>query len=67
MLERTQTRNRAWQLGPFRRGLVLRPNGDDYTWERLALAVDTSLAGVRVARELDRIARERRRPCLVIS
>ena len=40
---------------------------DDFTRECLALVVDTSLSGVRVARELDRIVRERGRPCMVVS
>ena len=40
---------------------------DDYTRENLALVVDTSLSGVRVARELDRIVRERGRPCMIVS
>ena len=40
---------------------------DDFTRECLALVVDTSLSGVRVARELDRIVRERERPCMVVS
>ena len=40
---------------------------DDFTRENLALIVDTSLSGVRVARELDRIVRERGRPCMVVS
>lgn len=41
---------------------------DDFTRENLALVVDTSLSGVRVARELDRIVRERgRRPCMIVS
>lgn len=35
------------------RGLVV---VDDFTWECLTLLVDTSLSGVRVARELDRLA-----------
>ena len=40
---------------------------DDFTRENLALVVDTSLSGVRVARELDRIVRERGRPCMIVS
>ena len=33
----------------------------------LALVVDNSLSGIRVARELDRIVERRSRPCLVVS
>ena len=40
---------------------------DDYTRENLALVVDTSLSGARVARELDRIARKRGKPCMIVS
>ena len=40
---------------------------DDFTRENLALVVDTSLSGVRVARELDRIVRERAAPCMIVS
>jgi putative transposase len=40
---------------------------DDFTRECLALVVDTSLTGLRVARELDRIAELRGYPCLVVS
>ena len=40
---------------------------DDFTRECLALVVDTSLSGVRVARELDRIVRERGCPCMIVS
>ena len=40
---------------------------DDFTRECLALVVDTSLSGARVARELDRIVRERGRPCMIVS
>ncbi len=35
---------------------------DDFSRECLALVVDTSLSGVRVARELDRIVELRGRP-----
>ena len=35
---------------------------DDFTRECLALVVDTSLSGVRVARELDRLMTERGKP-----
>lgn len=40
---------------------------DDCTRERLALVADTSLSGIRVARELDRLVIERRKPSMVVS
>ena len=40
---------------------------DDFSRECLATVVDTSLSGVRVARELDRIAEMRGYPCMVVS
>ncbi len=40
---------------------------DDFSRECLALVVDTSLSGVRVARELDRIVALRGRPRIVVS
>ena len=40
---------------------------DDFTRECLALVVDTSLSGVRVARELDRIVELRGCPCMIVS
>ena len=40
---------------------------DDFTRERLTLVVDTSLTGLRVARELDRIAELRGYPGMVVS
>jgi putative transposase len=40
---------------------------DDYTRECLALVADTSLSGVRVARELDAIAADRGKPLCVVS
>ena len=40
---------------------------DDFSRECLATVVDTSLSGVRVARELDRIAERRGYPCMVVS
>ncbi len=40
---------------------------DDFSRECLALIVDTSLSGVRVARELDRIVELRGRPRTVVS
>lgn len=40
---------------------------DDFSRECLAAVVDTSLSGIRVARDLDRIAEMRRYPCMVVS
>lgn len=40
---------------------------DDCTRESLALVADTSLSGVRVARELDRLIAERGRPRMIVS
>ena len=40
---------------------------DDVSRECLAAVVDTSLSGIRVARELDRIAEMRGYPCMVVS
>ena len=40
---------------------------DDFSRECLTTLIDTSLSGVRVARELDRIAQTRGYPCLVVS
>ena len=40
---------------------------DDFTRESLALVVDTSLSGARVARELDAIAARRGKPLCVVS
>jgi len=40
---------------------------DDFTRECLALVVDTSISGARVARELERIIESRGRPCMVDS
>jgi putative transposase len=40
---------------------------DDCTRECLALIPDTSLSGVRVARELDRIIAGRGRPAAIVS
>lgn len=40
---------------------------DDFSRECLATVVDNSISGVRVARELDRIADARGYPCLVVS
>lgn len=40
---------------------------DDCTRECLGLVADTSLSGLRVARELDRIIKERGRPRMIVS
>jgi putative transposase len=40
---------------------------DDFTRECLALVVDTSLSGIRVARELDALIAARGRPLMVVS
>jgi putative transposase len=40
---------------------------DDCTRECLALVADTSLSGIRVARELDRLVMERGKPRMVVS
>jgi putative transposase len=40
---------------------------DDYTRECLALIADTSLFGLRVARELDAVIRRRHRPDTIVS
>ncbi len=40
---------------------------DDYTRENLALIADTSLSGLRVTRELDRVIAERGQPGTIVS
>lgn len=40
---------------------------DDFTRECLALVVDTSLSGVRLARELDQLAERRGLPLMIVS
>jgi putative transposase len=40
---------------------------DDFTRECLALVVDTSLSGNRVARELDKLIARRKRPLMIVS
>jgi putative transposase len=68
-----QARNQRWSLdfvsdmladGRRFRVLVV---VDDFTRECLALVVDTSLSGMRVARELDAIAQARGRPLMIVS
>jgi putative transposase len=68
-----QSRNLRWSLDfaadalldsrRFRILIVV----DDFTRECLALVVDTSLSGIRVARELDQIAEIRGYPCMLVS
>ena len=53
-------------LSDGRRFRILRVIGD-FSRECLATAVDTSISGIRVARELDRIAEMRGYPCMVVS
>lgn len=40
---------------------------DDFSRECLALVVDNSLSGIRVARELDQVLEMRGTPCMVVS
>jgi len=40
---------------------------DDFSRECLALVIDNSLSGVRMARELYRIIEIRGRPCMIVS
>lgn len=40
---------------------------DDYTRECLALIADTSLSGVRVVRELDKLSKQRGKPMTIVS
>lgn len=40
---------------------------DDFTREALALVVDTSISGTRVARELDALLAVRGRPAMIVS
>lgn len=40
---------------------------DDFTREALAVVVDVSLSGVRVARELDRLIEQRGKPKMIVS
>lgn len=40
---------------------------DDFTRECLASVVDTSLSGIRVVRELDRLCDQRGRPAMIVS
>jgi len=68
-----QGRNQRWSLDfvsdtlasgrKFRMLTVV----DDFSRESLAVVVDNSLSGIRVARELDRIVEMRGTPCMVVS
>lgn len=40
---------------------------DDFTRECLALVVDTSIGGLRVARELDALVKQRGKPLMIVS
>ena len=40
---------------------------DDFTAECLCLVADTSLSGIRVARELDQVIANRKRPAMIVS
>jgi putative transposase len=72
-IEPAQTPNQRWsldfvsdQLTDGRRFRILAVV-DDCTRECLALVPDTSLSGLRVARELDAIVRSRGRPTTIVS
>jgi len=68
-----QGRNQRWSLDFVSDALVdgrrfrILAVIDDFSRECLAMVVDNSLSGVRVARELDRIAAMRGYPCMVVS
>jgi putative transposase len=68
-----QDRNLRWSLDFVADTLVsgrrfrLLTLVDDFSRECLGLVVDTSLTGLRVARELDRIAGLRSYPCMIVS
>lgn len=60
--------HRIAERDPFRRyGFRVLAIVDDCTRENLALVADTSLSGMRVARELDRLIAERERPRMIVS
>ena len=68
-----QGRNQRWSLdfvsdvlNDGRRFRILNVI-DDFTRECLTTVVDNSLSGIRVARELDRIAERRGYPLMVVS
>jgi putative transposase len=68
-----QGRNQRWSLDfvsdtlvsgrKFRMLTVV----DDFSRESLAVVVDSSLSGIRVARELDQVLEMRGTPCMVVS
>jgi putative transposase len=68
-----QDANQRWSLDfvsdVFAHGRRFRVLGviDDFTAECLALVADTSLSGLRVARELDAIVARRKRPAMIVS
>jgi putative transposase len=68
-----QDRNLRWSLDFVADSLVsgrrfrILAVVDDFTRECLGLVVDTSLTGLRVVRELDRIAELRGYPCMLVS
>ena len=65
--------NQRWSLGfvsdVFAHGRRFRVLGviDDFTAECLTLVADTSLSGLRVARELDAIIATRKAPAMIVS
>ncbi len=68
-----QGRNQRWSLDFISDSLI---DGrrfrilcviDDFGRECLAAIVDNSLSGIRVARELDKIAEVRKHPCMIVS
>ena len=68
-----QERNQRWSidfvsdaLASGRRFRILAVV-DDFSRECLGLVADTSLTGLRVVRELDRIAEQRGYPCMIVS
>jgi putative transposase len=72
-MELPQAINERWSLdfvsdtlADGRRFRILRIV-DDFSRECLATVVDTSLSGVRVVRELDRLTRERATPATIVS
>jgi len=68
-----QGRNQRWSLDFVSDALIdsrrfrILAVVDDFTRECLALVVDTSLSGVRVVRELERLVEFRGRPLMIIS
>ena len=68
-----QGRNQRWSLDFVSDALVsgrkfrMLTVVDDFSRECVALVVDTSLSGIRVARELDQMLEMRGAPCMVVS